>query len=227
MHILDNPIWNALITGNKQFSLGNEQAKYYQRELGAFAGLKNNEKSELDSLLDLTPLETPVVLFTPGEIEISSRWKTNIKRPLLQMVFEDDNVAIPDLSDLKSLANEHIDAMIDLTGRTKPGPFLSRTIEFGNYMGIFDHNRLVAMTGQRMQPDPYTEISAVCTDPQYAGKGYAAKLILDQIQKIKAASRIPFLHLFSDNMPAYNLYKKLGFQARKEMLVYVIEKQKD
>ena len=227
MYVLDNPIWNALITGNKAFSLGNEHARYYDREMGAFAGLKNNKGSELDSLLNLTPFETPVVLFTPGEIEISSNWKVNVKRPLLQMVFENKNAIVPDLSDLKPLTQENIEAMIDLTGRTKPGPFLSRTIEFGNYMGIFDNNRLVAMTGQRLQPDPYTEISAVCTDPEYTGKGYAAKLIMDQVKKIKAVSRIPFLHLFSDNMPAYNLYKKQGFQTRKEMLVYVLEKQRD
>jgi ribosomal protein S18 acetylase RimI-like enzyme len=225
-HVLDNPIWNALISGNKNFAFGNEQAKYYDREVGAFAGLKHNQGAELDSLLEVTPLQTPVVLFTPSEIEISSHWKINIKRPLLQMVFENDG-AIPQQTKLTPLTNEHIDAMLDLTARTKPGPFLNRTIEFGNYMGVFDGERLVAMAGQRMQPDPYTEISAVCTDPEYVGKGYAAKLILDQITKIKDASRIPFLHLFSDNIPARNLYTKLGFQARKEMLVYVIEKSED
>ena len=28
-------------------------------------------------------------------------------------------------------------------------------------------DELVAMAGQRMQPDPYTEISAVCTHPDH------------------------------------------------------------
>lgn len=224
-HILDNPIWNALVTGNNNLSCGNEHAKYFIRDVAAFAGLESYTESNLENLYNISPFKQPVVLFTPGEIPLSDNWKINLKKPLLQMVFEENDSMIPDFSDVIPLTDGNIEAMLELTGKTKPGPFLSRTIDFGNYMGIFDADRLVSMTGQRMQPDPYTEISAVCTDPQYTGRGYAAKLIMDQVKKIKAASRIPFLHLFSDNMPAYNLYKKLGFRTRTEMLVYVIEKQ--
>ena len=80
------------------------------------------------------------------------------------------------------------------------------------------------MTGQRLQPDPYTEVSAVCTHPDHTGKGYAAKLISSQIHKITAVSRIPFLHVFTDNRAACKLYEKLGFRERKQMLVYMLEK---
>ena len=48
-HILDNPIWNALTTGNKHFAFGNEQAKYIKREVGLFAGMKNNSEKQLPS----------------------------------------------------------------------------------------------------------------------------------------------------------------------------------
>ena len=81
------------------------------------------------------------------------------------------------------------------------------------------------MAGQRLQPDPYTEVSAVCTHPDHTGKGYAARLIRSQISNITAASRIPILHVYPDNTGACKLYEKLGFETRKQMLVYVLEKE--
>ena len=86
-------------------------------------------------------------------------------------------------------------------------------------------DKLVAMAGQRLQPDPYTEISAVCTHPDHTGRGYGAGLVDSQISRILAASRTPFLHLNTDNTSAYKLYEKLGFQLRRPMRVYVLERK--
>jgi ribosomal protein S18 acetylase RimI-like enzyme len=224
-HVLDNPIWNSLTGSNQAFSLGNAQARYFNRDIAPFTGLKNNALEELDQLLDFLPATQSNVLFIPHEIEVSRHWKIVFKKALLQMVFDDDNVIVPAVAGLTPLTYHHVDEMLALTAQTKPGPFFKQTIEFGNYMGVFRNNRLAAMTGQRLQPGQYTEISAVCTHPNHVGKGYAAKLILDQVNKIRSVNRVPFLHLFADNTPAYNLYKKLGFKVRKELLVCVVEKQ--
>ena len=80
------------------------------------------------------------------------------------------------------------------------------------------------MAGQRLQPDPYTEVSAVCTHPAHTGKGHGAKLVCSQVTKIIAASRIPFLHVYPENT-ACRLYEKLGFVVRKQMVVYVLKKK--
>lgn len=224
-HILDNPIWNALITGNKNIAQGDERAKCVPRTMGAFAGLADYQESNFKSLYELTPFGAPVVLFTSGEIRIPKQWKTVVAKTLLQLVYQLPHAPLDQAHGLVSLQEKDIPAMIELTAQTNPGPFLSRTIDYGDYNGFFDGNRLVAMTGERLQPDPYTEISAVCTHPDYAGKGYASQLIRNQIRKIMAVSRIPFLHVLPDNTSACNLYQKLGFQIRKEMMIYVLEKK--
>ncbi|MDJ1485125.1 GNAT family N-acetyltransferase [Cytophagaceae bacterium YF14B1] len=227
-HILDNPIWNALTTHNQDISTGNNHVRYFDREIAAFAGLKDNSEEDLNSLYALTPSPIHFILFTPGEISIPTNWKILVKRELLQMVCEKPTLPGSQLAkgaELIPLQTKDVPAMLELTAKTNPGPFFVRTIEFGGYHGIFDGDRLVAMTGRRMQPGPYVEVSAVCTHPDYTGRGYAAQLVNHQLQSILTESRIPFLHLFSDNIGAYKVYKKLGFETRREMMVYVIEKQ--
>lgn len=193
--------------------------------MGIFAGLKTNSKKDLDELYTLVPEKNLVVLFTPEEITLSTGWNIKLKKELLQMVYQQQGLLLMDDNELISLEDKHVPAMLELTARTNPGPFLSRTIELGNYEGIFNGDNLIAMAGQRLQPDPYAEISAVCTHPDYTGKGYAAKLVRSQISKITAAGRIPFLHVYPDNTAACKLYEKLGFHIRKQMVVYVLEKE--
>jgi ribosomal protein S18 acetylase RimI-like enzyme len=224
-HILDNPIWNALITGNKDLAYGNEQAKYLKREVGFFAGLKTNRESDLTALRALMPIKCLVVFFTPEALAIPAGWRLNLKKEIIQMVYQQPHAPVDEENEIIALQEKDIPAMLALTTLTKPGPFLSRTIEFGHYEGTFKKNSLIAMAGQRLQPDPYTEISAVCTHPEHTGQGYAAKLVRNQIRRITAASRIPFLHVNSDNIAARQLYEKLGFGIRKQMLVYVLEKE--
>ncbi|MDJ1471469.1 GNAT family N-acetyltransferase [Xanthocytophaga flava] len=225
-HILDNPIWNALTTHNHNISTGNDNVRYFDREIAAFAGLKNNRETDLDELYSLVSSPIHFILFTPGEISIPAGWKILVKRDLLQMVCEKPTISqLADGPELVPLQTKDVPAMLEITSKTNPGPFFARTIEFGGYHGIFDGDQLVAMTGRRMQPGPYVEVSAVCTDAGYTGRGYAAHLVNHQLRSILAESRIPFLHLFADNIGAYKVYKKLGFETRREMMVYVIEKQ--
>ena len=221
-HLLDNPIYHALNTGSQCFSNGNEYARYLNRDMGLFAGLKSNSIEDFQELYQLTPPDGRVVLFTPEAIEIPEGWTILLQKPLLQMVY--NHAEVPPAEDPAPVALQEKDvpAMLDLTARTNPGPFLLRTIDFGNYEGIFDGPMLVAMTGQRLQPTPYVEVSAVCTDPEYLGRGYAAKLIRSQIRQILDNQRIPFLHVLPDNTPALQLYLKLGFEVRREIVFYVL-----
>lgn len=122
------------------------------------------------------------------------------------------------------LSEEHVPQMMELTTLTRPGPFLQQTIRFKNYFGIFIEGRLAAVTGQRMHPLPYLEVSAVCTHPDFRGLGYAKTLMLHVMKIILDNSFIPFLHVLSNNSNAIELYKTIGFQTRRQIFVDVIRR---
>ncbi len=117
--------------------------------------------------------------------------------------------------------------MMQLTALTKPGPFGLRTIEFGNYFGIFENETLVAMAGQRLHVSNYTEISAVCTHPAYLGKGFAGALMQHQLNLICDQGQIPFLHVREDNLRAIALYERLGFAIQRPMNFYFLKRRHD
>lgn len=224
-HPLDNPIWNALLTGNQALALGNQQARILPPDVGAFAGLTEYSPAAFASLHALLPAGALAVLFTAEPINLPTGWKQLLHRDLLQLVYP--ALMAPSVNDshLVALQEQDIPAMLALTALTNPGPFLPRTIDFGQYYGVFQDGQLVAMAGQRLQPSPYVEISAVCTHPAHLGKGYANQLLRHQIKLILAAGGTPFLHVYENNTRAYALYQQLGFQLRKQMQVYILEKQ--
>jgi ribosomal protein S18 acetylase RimI-like enzyme len=223
-HILDNPAWNALISGNKDIAFGNGQVRYFDREVSPFAGFEENTVENFQALYEQLPHNGPVLFLTPDETDIPVQWKLLQVIKGLQMVCdvakEQDEVQ----TELVPLTREHVTEMVALAKLTNPGPFAEETIRFGHYMGIFEHGKLAAMAGQRLHAFEYAEISAVCTHPDHTGKGYARQLLLHHINRIKKASEIPFLHVRYDNERAIEVYKRLGFYTRREVYFYVMLK---
>nr|WP_067058472.1 GNAT family N-acetyltransferase [Mucilaginibacter sp. L294] len=224
-HILDNPIYNALKTGNKKLSIGDGQVTIFRRDVAPFAGMESNSNEDFEALTALGPQINPVVIFSPVKHNLPGNWEILREFEMLQMVHEGPAPTNPASQQITDLDDSHIAQMIELTQLTKPGPFLQRTIEFGNYTGIFDDGKLVSMVGQRMQPSPYIELSAVCTHPDHLGKGYAGILLNEQIKRVIKANGIPFLHVLADNESAIRVYERVGFKARSPMFGYVINIQ--
>jgi predicted GNAT family acetyltransferase len=63
------------------------------------------------------------------------------------------------------------------------------------------------MIGQRLHIQNFTEVSAVCTHPDFLGKGYAAALVQHQMNLILKDGQIPFLHVRADNERAIAVYE--------------------
>jgi GNAT superfamily N-acetyltransferase len=63
----------------------------------------------------------------------------------------------------------------------------------------------------------WTEISAVCTDEAWRGRGLARRLIRAVGAGIRARGETPFLHAVATN-PAIALYERLDFRHRKATL---------
>ncbi|TGE24208.1 GNAT family N-acetyltransferase [Hymenobacter aquaticus] len=223
-HLLDNPIWHALTTGNQHLALGSASARCFPPEVGPLAGLQDNRATDLTCLLDLVPAGQPVVLFTPGPLPLTDAWQPLAQKDLLQLVYSRPAPAPQPGPVLRPLTQQHVPAMLALTALTNPGPFRSRTIELGTYYGIFDGARLVAMAGHRLRPEPYAEVSAVCTHPEYLGRGYAGLLVGQLLREMQAAGHRPFLHVLATNTGALALYQRLGFQLRRQLQVYYLQR---
>ena len=225
-HVLNSPAWNALVSGNSNLSFGNEQVKDFDKEVSPFAALKETSEENFQTLYELIPEGSVLLFVSPVEMEIPSLWKVLNCIKGIQMIFKSEiEQGEPSLK-LIPLTEEHVPQMLALTKLTNPGPFASRTIDFGHYHGVFDGDRLVAMAGQRLHIFNYAEISAVCTHPDYLGRGYAKQLLIYQINRINAASEIPFLHVRYDNERAIKVYESLGFSTRREIYFYVMQKTK-
>lgn len=112
------------------------------------------------------------------------------------------------------LGRADVPEMLDLVERTRPGPFLPRTVELGTYLGIRRGGALVAMAGERLRPPGWTEISAVCTDESVRGQGLASRLVRAVAYGIRERGETPFLHTSAANTGAIRLYESLGFRLR-------------
>ncbi len=236
-HVLDNPIWNALITGNAALAEGDDEVKLFPADVAPFAGLRVIDPGHLTRLYERVAQDRVVAIVSPVPIEIRAEWKVVFPVQALQMVYNPAppptapaSAAPPRASparvepQLVALDDRHIPAMLKLTALTNPGPFYERTILFGNYTGIFDGSQLVAMAGFRMHPGDFIEVSAVCTRPDHLGRGYARTLIMHLVGEIVKRNCTPFLHVRSDNTRAIEVYKQLGFTTRHEMSINFIKK---
>ncbi|TKK65977.1 GNAT family N-acetyltransferase [Ilyomonas limi] len=223
--VLDNPVWHALISGNKALALGTDTVKVFPKEISPIVGLQEYTTANFNILYDITSFDRTIVLFSAEDQVIPDSWRVLHRISGLQMVYAGS--PLPELRDdeeIISLTDEHISQMLLLTKLTNPGPFAARTIDFGYYQGILKDGELVAMAGQRLHLYNYAEISAVCTHPHHTGKGYARQLLLRQMYRMLAAGNTPFLHVRNENSRAINVYKNIGFETRKEMYFFVLKK---
>ena len=124
--------------------------------------------------------------------------------------------AISPIAGVPGVGPANIAALQALVEVTKPGPFRSRTIELGNYLGIRERGRLIAMAGERTWVGDFREVSAICTHPDAQGRGYARALMGRVINRMLRAGETPFLHVESKNLRAIDLYLALGFVRRTE-----------
>lgn len=227
VHILDNMIWNAITSGNRDIAIVDGDLGCYQQDIAPFVGLKELNDANLQKLYDFIPAGRRVAVSYFNNISLDeNKWSVVQQMDVTQMVYEKPvaEFTTKNSSLIVPLTTEHVPQMIELTKLTKPGPFFERTILFGNYFGIFIDERLAAMTGQRMHPVPYLEVSAVCTHPDFRGQGYAKACMLHVMKLILGNSFIPFLHVLTSNTGAIQLYESIGFRIRTKLNIDVVKR---
>ena len=223
-NLLHNPVFNALLSGDKHLSFGNEQVKYFDEQVSPFAGFAEENEKGFSELYELLPAGRKILFAAPSSITEPKGWQLQHEIKGLQFVYEGKEIKT-EFSNMLPLTETHVEEMIELVRLTRPGPFGTRTIDFGSYYGIFDNGKLVAITGQRLHVENCTEISAVCTHPDHLGKGYASILLQHQLQIILQQSQYPFLHVRDDNDRAIALYERLGFTISRPMNFYFMKRE--
>jgi ribosomal protein S18 acetylase RimI-like enzyme len=217
MHPLDNVIWQALTTRQKCFAQGSGPARKFIADVGPLGAFEDGEGEGYKSLASLLGGKEIGAVFLNTPYEPREGWEYLAGAPLVQMVHENGGNSDTRSSakiEMAELGLPDSPEMLALTKLTQPGPFGPRTHELGTYLGIRNEGKLVAMAGERLKVPGYTEVSAVCTHPDFLGRGYAAALMSEIMKRIRERGETPFLHVRADNARAIALYERLGFRTR-------------
>src|SRR5882724_9763475 len=223
MYPLDRPVWASLTTHHAPSSEGNELARRFVRDVNLFASAFDDTPASVAALAALVKseesvflLQVPKIVIPPGLVEIKAAKG-------VQMV-STRGMLLESTGDILMLTDEDAPEMLELATLTEPGPFLARTNTMGAFIGIRIGGRLAAMAGERMRFPGYTEVSGVCTHPEFRGRGLARCLSAAVVAGIEARGDQAFLHAWKTNHSAISLYETLGFKLRTEVNVAVLRR---
>jgi GNAT superfamily N-acetyltransferase len=208
--MLDNPVWSSLTTMHAAFAIGRGDVRRYQADVAPFLAV-----AEAGAPLDegLVPAGDTALLIGPRPA-VPAGWQVEDFGVIVQMVCE-QQAAVPDGPDVVELTTTAQRAdILALTALVYPHYFRPRTPELGRYFGIYVDGRLAAMAGERMGFPGYREISAVCTHPDFVGRGLARRVLTALGGDIAQGGATAFLHVAPTNTRAIALYEQNGYRLR-------------
>jgi ribosomal protein S18 acetylase RimI-like enzyme len=217
--MLANPIWHSLNTRHAPLALSAGLAKRYPPEVAPFVAVPEASREAAEGLERLVEPGDRVGIL--GVIP-NLPWTVAKRIEIHQYVWSRDEPSESDPEAIR-LGDEHIPAMLELAALVYPAYFREQTAKLGDYVGFFDGDRLSSMAGIRMAMDGYQEISAICTHPDYRGRGLAGRLTRHLVHQVQGQGDVAFLHTESDN-PAKALYEKVGFSLHQKLPFLVLEK---
>jgi ribosomal protein S18 acetylase RimI-like enzyme len=220
-HPLDHPALAALTGPHARFAQRRGRVLRYEPDVSPWLALPHDPGPEDWADVQALAGRSGTVGLPGFEGDVPDTWRVVFRAGGVQMV-ADGLRAGPD-PEAVVLGPADVPEMLGLVERTKPGPFLPRTIELGTYLGVRRGGRLVAMAGERMRTPGWTEISAVCTDPEFRGQGLAGRLVSAVAAGIEERGETPFLHAAAANAEAVRLYENLGFAIRRKLTFLAAE----
>ncbi len=220
---LDNIMWATLNGPHAKFSAGGATARRYASGYSPLVGFADPLRPDFDAL---------AAHCAPGEHfycdgwsgPAPAGWQVDVEATMFKMVWQGAPPADDAAPEAIALGPAHAAQALELATLMRPGPFGPRTIELGEYWGVFDGTRLVAMAGERMAAGSLREISGVCTHPDHQGRGHARRLMRKLVRRELQRGETPFLHVMSANAGARALYARMGFADFRETIVRVVSK---
>lgn len=221
--MLDRPVWGALTTRQQHLAVGDELALRFAPDVNILAAPADTSPEAMAALAALAPPGGKLVMVDAEDIPVPPGMQPFRQAVISQMVLE--RLAPGEVPDHLELGDADAAEMLALATLTEPGPFVTRTHAIGGFVGIRVDGQLVAMAGERMKLPGYSEVSAVCTHPDFRGRGFAGGLMRVVIGNLLARGEGVFLHSYAHNAGAIALYESLGFRVRRELFVLMVERQ--
>ena len=228
-HPLDRPAWSALTSRLAPLTIRREQvggvAVRLDPEVGVFVAAADGS-AESRALLNalcreypgaglVEPEGEPIEAVLPDSPVVSRASCVQMTASALTSGQEAD-------LDILTLGEADADEMLALATLTKPGPFRRGTLRLGGFIGVRREGRLIAMAGERMKVDGFTELSGVCTHPDFRGQGLAGVLSRAVVADILARGEQAFLHAYAGHTATVAFYESLGFSVRTRMTYTVL-----
>jgi len=220
---LDNPIWSSLRTLHRGLARAADGVARYPAGHAPFLAVADMDADprELEALVD--PGEA-VYLLGVVPRSLPPDWQLQAFAPLAQMVC-DVPPALPAGPPMLPLGDGHRGEARALTALVYPHYFRPDTMDMGRYFGILQEGRLAAMIGERLGSPAARELSAICTHPDFAGRGHARRLTAMLANDLLAQGSLPFLHVSHENTRAKALYERLGFRLRRDIGFWSLQRE--
>jgi predicted GNAT family acetyltransferase len=219
-HLLDNPMWSSLTTDHAHLAAGAEigrgLARRYPATIGPLSAFQEPTPEAYADLARLIPQGDMAALFLEKKAELPAGWELLRDGTLVQMICRQVPEEKPLGDEMIPLGPADYPEMLALATLTEPGPFRAETGSLGGFLGIRIKDRLVAMAGRRLAPAGFREVSAVCTHPEFRGRGYALALVAAVSRNIFADGMTPFLTSYEANTGAIRVYAQARFELRRK-----------
>jgi ribosomal protein S18 acetylase RimI-like enzyme len=234
---LDHPLWHTLTGPLVSFAEGTGQARRFTADVSNLAALAPDSGPDAwYELASLLPERDHVAFFffehapqIPSDAGLRVVYEDDYQQMLCTQMISRVGATRPFIE----LTPAEADEMIALVELTNPGPFAARTPEVGRYIGVRSDadgstgptSPLVAMAGERSRLQGQCEVSAVCTHPDFRGRGLADLLVREIVGTALSRGEGTFLHVRSDNHTAIRAYERIGFTTRRAMRVIAVQKR--
>jgi DNA-binding MarR family transcriptional regulator/ribosomal protein S18 acetylase RimI-like enzyme len=222
-HPLDRPVWSALMTSHARFARGGSLARRFEPGHIPFVAMGMDDGESLRAAAALIPAGETLYIVQQQPIGEVPGTQTLAEAKVVQMICEQPVAPLPH-DDIERLSGADAEEMSALATLTKPGPFSLRAGELGEFWGVRIDGRLAAMAGTRFVTGTFTELSGVCTHPDFQGRGLGRRLSVFVARRFIDRGETPFLHAFDTNQAAIGLYESIGFRIRTKLNVKVVRR---
>jgi GNAT superfamily N-acetyltransferase len=219
--LLDNIFWHCLSGPHAPFSAGTGTARRYAKGFSPILGFADPQAPDFAALAPFC--DAGEHFYTDGWTgPPPPGWRVDLESTMFKMFWDAQPLRDDPAPEALPLGPEHAEQALALALLTNPGPFGPRTLELGEYFGIFEGPRLVAMAGERTAAGAMREISGVCTHPDFQGRGHARRLVDKLVRRQAGRGQVPFLHVMATNAAGHGLYARMGFRDYRETVVRVV-----